>query len=97
MKQLLVGWIGIGLVVTLALTAGPAAAVEDHRQALPGEAADHLTTEASAAPSLAGLDEELAGEPMRISMDFKDADLKTVLKTFSRQTGPHPERRRPCL
>ncbi|MBI1991864.1 MAG: hypothetical protein HYS71_01315, partial [Candidatus Omnitrophica bacterium] len=87
MKQLLVGWIGIGLVVTLALTAGPAAAVEDHRQALPGEAADHLTTEASAAPSLAGLDEELAGEPMRISMDFKDADLKTVLKTFSRQTG----------
>jgi len=32
-------------------------------------------------------EEDLLGEPLRISMDFKDANLKDVLKTFSQQTG----------
>ena len=37
--------------------------------------------EESAAPEAA------AAKPVRISMDFKDADLKNVLKSFSQQTG----------
>ena len=32
-------------------------------------------------------EEESLGEPQRVSMDFKDANLKDVLKTFSQQTG----------
>lgn len=32
-------------------------------------------------------EEELLVEPLRVSMDFKDANLKDVLKTFSQQTG----------
>ncbi|MBI2104711.1 MAG: hypothetical protein HYT90_03895 [Candidatus Omnitrophica bacterium] len=47
--------------------------------------------EESAAPSPAGealwdaLDEQ--GEPLRISMDFEEAELRSVLKSFSQQSG----------
>lgn len=65
----------------------PAQAVEKGGDVQSAKADAPPAAESVAALSPGLVSEELAGEPMRISMDFKDADLKTVLKTFSEQTG----------
>lgn len=78
------GW---GSLVGLAIMTAPAQAVEKGGDVQSAKADAPTAAESIAALSPGLVSEELAGEPMRISMDFKDADLKTVLKTFSEQTG----------
>ena len=90
--------IGIGLA-SLAMAAGLAYAhVEESSETplqQPQEAAGRSDTKPAASPSSQptsapshGLTVEESEEgPLRISMDFKDANLKNVLKTFSQQTG----------
>ena len=46
---------------------------------------DALGSNAPAAAS--GKGDSLDAAPMRVSMEFQDANLKDVLKTFSKQTG----------
>lgn len=74
-------------LVGLAIMTAPAHAVEKGGDVQSAKADAPPAAESVAALSPGLVSEELAGEPMRISMDFKDADLKTVLKTFSEQTG----------
>ncbi len=93
--------IGVGLA-SLAMAVGLAYAVEESSETplkQPQEAAGRSDTEPAVSPSSShqsaqlsapspGLTvEESEGGPLRISMDFKDANLKNVLKTFSQQTG----------
>ena len=83
-------------VMALALLAVPVQASKETGEVLDGEGFQHgeewedaafLPAELTGRTEWAEQTGEEAGEPMRLSMDFKDADLKNVLKTFSQQTG----------
>lgn len=67
-------WV-MGLLCAVVGVMGPAQASK--------ESVDEIAPPAAAEP----VQDDLEGEPMRISMDFKDADLKDVLRTFSEQSG----------
>lgn len=71
----------------LALMTAPVVAADEAGNIQSAKADAPPAAESIAALSPGLVSEELAGEPMRISMEFKDVDLKTVLKTFSEQTG----------
>ncbi|MBI4597260.1 MAG: type II secretion system protein GspD [Candidatus Omnitrophica bacterium] len=71
-------------VALLSLCGASAQALEGDRGS--GSAAS-VPEPALQAPSRGAPDAAAEAEPTRISMDFKDAELKNVLKTFSQQTG----------
>lgn len=79
-------WIGL-VAVLMALGAGAAASAKESEQPAKVERA---ATEAEPAGEVSMTTNEAAldeGEPMRVSMEFQDANLKDVLKTFSQRTG----------
>ncbi len=92
------GWIVWGSAMLVALLiGGQAGAVEEIDQtALSREKSDATAeggiaklsvTTGSAATAEEGALPEDTIEPLRVSMEFQDANLKDVLKTFSQQTG----------
>ena len=53
----------------------------------PGVVRLSVTGQAAGASETSGEPLDEAGEPLRVSMEFQDANLKDVLKIFSQQTG----------
>jgi type IV pilus assembly protein PilQ len=75
-------WQAMGWMIAVGIAAGAGAAAASETASAPME-----PPRAAAGAAAAGLDEEMLPEPMRLSMEFQDANLKDVLKTFSQQTG----------
>lgn len=90
-RFVVVGVMVIGWSVGIAGGLGAAEAVTPRSEdpTAPAKAAD--ATLAMMAVSSGGMDEESAADdmvqPLRISMEFQDANLKDVLRAFSQQTG----------
>ncbi len=80
--------IGLSLLVALACSASAEEATPAADQASsPMDEALAQAETAASQPAGAPADDATEPAPTKVSMDFKDADLKDVLKAFSQQTG----------
>jgi len=82
------GWLVVGVAL---LATAPAWAAETGGEAMPMEPAAPSPADvevfAAATVSTAEALSDAAAEPLRVSMEFEDVNLKEVLKTFSKETG----------
>lgn len=82
------GWLVVGVAL---LATAPAWAAETGGETMPMEPAAPSPADveafAAATMSTAEAPSDAAAEPLRVSMEFEDVNLKEVLKTFSKETG----------
>ena len=81
-------WVGLAVLWSGMIVAGPVMAAEDAGEAMPSAAEQSApAAPAPSVPAQTASEEPALAEPMRLSMEFQDANLKDVLKSFSQQTG----------